>query len=180
MQANLYKQFKEEITPKLKAELGYKNVMQVPKVSKIIINSGVGRFVKESGYIENVENTLQRITGQKAVRTKAKKAISNFKIRENMEIGVMVTLRGPQMWHFLEKLLKVTFPRVRDFRGISAKAFDRQGNYTIGFKENSAFPEVKQGEVDKVHGLQIIVNTTAKNQKEGVALLTALGFPFSK
>ena len=180
MQANLYKQFKEEVTPKLKAELCYKNVMQVPKVAKVIINAGIGRFVKESGYIENVENTLQRITGQKPVRTKAKKAISNFKIRENMEIGVMVTLRGPRMWHFLEKLLKVTFPRVRDFRGISIKAFDRQGNYTIGFKENSAFPEVKQGEIDKMHGLQIIVNTTAKNQKEGTALLSALGFPFAK
>ncbi len=180
MQANLYKQFREEIAPKLKAELGYKNIMQVPKVSKVIINAGIGRFVKESGYIENVEDTLRRITGQKPVRTKAKKAISNFKIRENMEIGVMVTLRGPQMWHFLEKLLKVTFPRVRDFRGISAKSFDRQGNYTIGFKENSAFPEVKQGEIDKMHGLQIIVKTTAKNQKDGVALLSAIGFPFSK
>ena len=180
MQASLYKTFKEEIAPKLQIDLGYKNVMQVPKVFKVIINAGIGRFVKESGYIENVENTLQRITGQKPVRTKAKKAISNFKIRENMEIGVMVTLRGPQMWHFLEKLLKVTFPRVRDFRGISSKSFDRQGNYTIGFKENSPFPEVKQGEIDKMHGLQIIINTTAKNQKEGVALLSALGFPFSK
>ena len=180
MQANLYKQYKEQIVPKLKVELGYKNIMQVPKIVKVVINAGIGSFVKESGYIENVENTLQKITGQKPVRTKAKKAISNFKIRENMEIGVMVTLRGPQMWYFLEKLLKVTFPRVRDFRGISTKSFDRQGNYTIGFKENSAFPEIKQGEIDKMHGLQVIINTTAKNQKEGIALLTALGFPFAK
>lgn len=180
MQANLYKKYKEQVVPKLKADLGYKNVMQVPKISKVILNAGIGRFVKESGYIENVENTLQRITGQKPVRTKAKKAISNFKIRENMEIGVMVTLRGPRMWHFLEKLLNVTFPRVRDFRGIPTKAFDRQGNYTIGFKENSAFPEVKQGEIDKMHGLQVIINTTAKNQKEGAALLTEVGFPFAK
>jgi len=180
MQANLYKQYKEEIVPKLKNELGYKNAMQVPKITRVIINAGIGRFIKDSGYIENVENTLRNISGQKPVRTKAKKAISNFKIRENMEIGVMVTLRGPQMWHFLEKLLKVTFPRVRDFRGISPKSFDRQGNYTIGFKENSAFPEVKQGEIDKMHGLQIIINTTARNQKEGVTLLSAMGFPFAK
>jgi large subunit ribosomal protein L5 len=180
MQGTLYEQYKKEVVPALKKEFGYKNVMQVPRVTKVVINSGVGRFVKEAGYIDNVEKTLNRITGQKPVRTKARESISNFKIREGMEIGVVVTLRGPKMYQFLEKLVRVTFPRVRDFRGVTDKAFDRQGNYTIGLKENVAFPEVKSGEVDKIHGLQIIINTTAKNKQEGKALLTHLGFPFVK
>lgn len=180
MQANLYKQYKEKIVPKLKIDLGLTNVMQVPKITKVVLNVGVGKHVKEASYIENVENTLSKITGQKPVRTKAKKAISNFKSREGMEIGVAVTLRGPRMYQFLEKLLNVTFPRMRDFRGINPKAFDRQGNYSIGLKENSAFPEVKMTELDKVHGLQIVINTNAKNQKEGTALLAAMGFPFAK
>ncbi len=180
MQGTLYEQYKKEVVPALKKEFGYKNVMQVPRITKVVINSGVGRFVKETGYIDNVEKTLNRITGQKPVRTKARDSISNFKIREGMEIGVVVTLRGPKMYQFLEKLVRVTFPRVRDFRGVTDKAFDRQGNYTIGLKENVAFPEVKSGEVDKIHGLQIIINTTAKDKQEGKALLTHLGFPFVK
>lgn len=177
---SLYQTYKQEIVPALKAELGLKSVMQVPKITKIVLNAGIGRFVKEANYIENVEKTFIKITGQKPVRTRAKKAISNFKIRENQEIGVMVTIRGPRMYEFLEKLLRVTFPRVRDFHGISDKAFDRQGNFTIGFKENVAFPEVKVEEIEKVHGLQIIINTNAKDSKTGKALLTHLGFPFSK
>lgn len=177
---SLYQTYKQEIVPALKAELGLKSVMQVPKITKIVLNAGIGRFIKEANYIENVEKTFIKITGQKPVRTRAKKAISNFKIRENQEIGVMVTIRGPRMYEFLEKLLRVTFPRVRDFHGISDKAFDRQGNFTIGFKENVAFPEVKVEEIEKVHGLQIIINTNAKDSKTGKALLTHLGFPFSK
>ena len=180
MQGTLYEKYKKEVVPALKQEFGLKNVMQVPRITKVVINSGVGRFVKEAGYIDNVEKTLSRITGQKPVRTKARDSISNFKIREGMEIGVVVTLRGPKMYQFLEKLVRVTFPRVRDFRGVTDKAFDRQGNYTIGLKENVAFPEVKSGEVDKIHGLQIIINTTAKDKQEGKALLTHLGFPFVK
>jgi large subunit ribosomal protein L5 len=180
MTKNLYERYKTEIVPSLIKDGGYKNVMQIPKITKVVVNVGVGRFVKEANFIDNVEKVLTKITGQKPIRTKAKKSISNFKIREGMEIGVMVTLRGPQMYQFLEKLLRVTFPRVRDFHGISDKAFDRQGNYTIGFKENIAFPEVKMEEIDKVHGLQIIVATTAKNKEEGKKLLSALGFPFSK
>ncbi len=180
MQGTLYEKYKKEVVPALKQEFGLKNVMQVPRITKVVINSGVGRFVKEAGYIDNVEKTLSRITGQKPVRTKARDSISNFKIREGMEIGVVVTLRGPKMYQFLEKLVRVTFPRVRDFRGIIDKAFDRQGNYTIGLKENVAFPEIKSGDVDKIHGLQIIINTTAKNKQEGKALLTHLGFPFVK
>lgn len=176
---NFYEFYKKEVVPALMKERGYSNIMQVPKVKKVVLNAGIGRFIKESNYIENVEKTLSKITGQKPVRTKSKKSISNFKIREGQEIGVMVTLRGPRMYHFLEKLLKVTFPRVRDFHGISDKSFDRGGNYTIGFKENIAFPEVTAEEVEKAHGLQIIVNTTAKNREEGRALLAKLGFPFA-
>ncbi len=180
MQNILYQQYKEKVVPAVMAELNYKNRMQVPKVKKVVINVGVGKFVKDASYIDNVEKTLLKITGQKPVRTKAKKAISNFKIRENQEIGVVVTLRGPRMYDFLQKLLMVTFPRVRDFHGISATGFDRQGNLTIGFKENVAFPEVKMDELDKVHGLEIVINTNAKNQAEGKSLLTHLGFPFIK
>ncbi len=177
---NLYQEYKKVVVPKVQAELGYKNTLQVPKITKVVLNVGVGRFVKEASFIDNVEKVLTKISGQKAVRTKAKKSISNFKIREGQEIGVMVTLRGPRMYYFLEKLLKVTFPRVRDFHGISDKSFDRQGNYTIGFKENVAFPEVKMDELEKVHGLQIIIGTNAKNQAAGRALLKAFGFPFTK
>ena len=180
MTLNLYQKYKEVIVPALKAELKLKNTMQVPKITKVVINAGVGRFIKEASYIENVEKTLSKITGQKPIRTKAKKAISNFKIRQGQEIGVVVTLHGKRMYQFLEKLVNVSFPRIRDFRGITDKAFDRQGNYTLGLKENTAFPEVKTGEIEKMHGLQIIINTTAKDRVTGKALLTHLGFPFIK
>lgn len=176
----LYEKYKKEIVPALQKELGYKNIMQVPKINKVVLNAGIGRFVKEPHYLENVENTFRNITGQKPVRTVAKKSISNFKIRQGMEIGLKVTLRGKRMYEFLEKLLRVTFPRVKDFQGISDKGFDRQGNYTFGFKENVAFPEIKVDEIEKIHGLQIIVNISAKNKVESKALLTHLGFPFVK
>jgi len=180
MKVNLYEKYKKEVVPALQKELGYKNVMQVPKIKKVIINAGIGRFVKEPRYIDNVENTLTKITGQKPMRTKAKKSISNFKIREGMEIGVAVTLRGARMYQFLDKLVAITLPRVRDFRGLSDKSFDKNGNYTIGFKENLAFPEIKAEELEKIHGLQIIINTNVKNKAEGKALLIHMGFPFVK
>jgi len=180
MTPNLYQKYKDVVAPALKAELKLKNTMQVPKITKVVINAGVGRFIKEAGYIDNVEKTLTKITGQKPIRTKAKKAISNFKIRQGQEIGVVVTLHGKRMYQFLEKLINVSFPRIRDFRGITDKAFDRQGNYTLGLKENTAFPEVKTGEIEKMHGLQIIINTTAQDRVAGKALLTHLGFPFIK
>lgn len=180
MNVNLYQKYKKEVVPALKKELGFKSVMQVPKITKVVINVGVGRFVKDAGYIENVEKTLLKITGQKPVRTKAKKAISNFKIRENQEIGVMVTLHGARMYQFLEKLINVSFARIRDFRGVTDKAFDRQGNYTLGLKENTAFPEIKTGEIDKMHGLEVVINTSAKSRETGRALLSHLGFPFIK
>lgn len=180
MSVNLYEKYKKEIAPALQKELGYKNLMQVPKVQKVVVNAGIGRFVKEPRFIDNVESTISKITGQKSIRTKAKKSISNFKIREGMEIGVAVTLRGPRMYQFLEKLVSITLPRVRDFRGLSEKSFDKNGNYTIGFKENLAFPEIKAEELEKIHGLQIIINTNVKNKAEGKALLTHMGFPFVK
>ncbi|MEK7131600.1 MAG: 50S ribosomal protein L5 [Patescibacteria group bacterium] len=180
MKVNLYEKYKKEVVPALQKELGYKNIMQVPKIKKVVLNAGIGRFVKEPRYIDNVENTLSRITGQKPMRTKAKKSISNFKLREGMEIGVAVTLRGARMYQFLDKLVSITLPRVHDFRGLSEKSFDKNGNYTIGFKENISFPEIKAEDIEKVHGLQITINTNAKNKAEGKALLTHMGFPFVK
>ena len=180
MENNLYKKYKEKIVPKLKKDLSLKSTMDVPKLDKIVINVGVGKHTKEAGYIDNVEDTLTRITGQKPVRTKAKKAISNFKVREGMEIGVMVTLRGKKMYDFLDKLLSVTLPRMKDFRGINPKAFDKGGNYNLGIKEHVAFPEVKADQIDKVHGLEITVCTTAKDSNSARILLTYLGFPFKK
>ncbi|OGH66551.1 MAG: 50S ribosomal protein L5 [Candidatus Magasanikbacteria bacterium RIFCSPHIGHO2_02_FULL_41_13] len=173
----LYEQYKK-IQKDLKAELGYSNIMQVPALKKIVVNVGYGRHAKDNAYIENVENTLTSITGQKPLRNKSTKSISNFKIREGMDIGMSVTLRGPAMYNFLYKLIHITFPRVRDFRGVSVKNFDRQGNYSIGFKENIAFPEVGIEAIDKIHGLQVVISTSAKNAKEGQALLSKLGFPF--
>lgn len=180
MKVNLYEKYKKEVVPALQKELGLKNIMQVPKIKKVVLNAGIGRFVKEPRYIDNVESTLGKITGQKPMRTKAKKSISNFKLREGMEIGVAVTLRGARMYQFLDKLISITLPRVRDFRGLSEKSFDKNGNYTIGFKENLAFPEIKADELEKIHGLQITINTNAKNKVEGKALLTHLGLPFVK
>jgi len=180
MQNNLQVQYNKVAVPALMKEFGFKSVMQVPRIKKMVVNVGYGRNLKEPGFVDNVTKTLTKITGQKPVHTKSKKSISNFKVREGQEIGAVVTLRGQRMWNFLEKLVKITFPRVRDFHGVSDKSFDKQGNYTFGFKENLAFPEVKVEEIDKIHGLQIIVNTTAKNRTEGLALLTQIGFPFIK
>jgi large subunit ribosomal protein L5 len=172
---NLQKQYYNEIRPALIKKFGMK-----PVVNKVTINVGLGSGLKEQGYAENVVGTLLRITGQKPIITKAKKSISSFKIREGMSVGVKVTLRGERMWDFLEKLVKITFPRVRDFRGISDKGFDGQGNYSIGFKEYIAFPEINPDEIDKVHGLEIAISTTAKKDDLGRELLYQLGFPFKK
>lgn len=180
MESRLYKKYKEEVVPALREEFGYKNIMQVPKIVKITLNVGFGKHAKENSFIENVEKTLSGISGQKPVRNKATKSISNFKIREGMEIGASVTLRGKRMYDFIDKLVNITMPRVRDFRGINPKSFDKNGNYSIGFKENIAFPEIKSDAIDQIHGLQVVINTTAKNKKEGYALLEKIGFPFKK
>lgn len=163
------------------AKFGYKNVMAVPTIKKIVINSGVGRHTKDKGFIENVADIITRISGQKPILTKAKKSISSFKVREGQIIGVAVTLRGQKMYDFLEKLVNVTFPRIRDFRGISEKHMDRTGNITIGFKEYTAFPEVRADEIENIHGLEISIATSAKGNKEaGLELLKMIGFPFKK
>ncbi|OIO20431.1 MAG: 50S ribosomal protein L5 [Candidatus Magasanikbacteria bacterium CG1_02_32_51] len=180
MKPALYKIYKETIVPALQAELGLKNIMKVPKIEKVVLNIGYGRNAKDKAFLERVEKTLTLISGQKPVHNKAKKSISNFKIREGMEIGSSVTLRGAKMYEFLYKLINLTFPRVRDFRGLDPKSFDGKGNFTIGFKEQLAFPEISGESADNIHGLQIIVNTTAKDNKSGMALLSHLGFPFRK
>ena len=179
MDSRLYKKIQTEVVPALKQELGLKNIMQTPRILKVIVNVGYGRHAKENAFIENVEKTLTMITGQKPMHNKAAKAISNFKTRAGMPIGCSVTLRGKKMYDFVDKLVSVTFPRMKDFRGITPKAFDKQGNYTIGFKENIAFPEIKADAIDKIHGLQVIISTSAKTREQGLALLTKVGFPFS-
>jgi len=178
MKSELYKQYKNEVAPALKEKFGYRNVMQVPRIEKVVLNVGYGRHTKDSAYIDNITETLRTITGQAPVHNKAKKSISNFKVREGSPVGASVTLRGEKMYDFLQKLVSITFPRVRDFRGIDPNGFDRQGNYAVGFKENVAFPEINAGSLDKVHGLEVIIRTTATKKEEGFELLKGLGFPF--
>ncbi len=180
MESVLYTQYKENVVSALKEEFGYKNVMQVPRIEKVTINVGYGRHVKDKSYIDTVDKTLTAITGQKPVHNKAKKSISNFKIREGMPIGASVTLRGAAMYDFLYKFVSLTLPRVRDFRGLKPTCFDGEGNCTIGIREHIAFPEVGMDSVDKIHGLEIVLTTTAKKNEEGLSLLKKLGFPFKE
>lgn len=177
---DLKTRFKEDIVPELKKTLGIANDMAVPKVTKIVINTGIGTYLKNHKDPSNVVENISAITGQKPVLIKARKSVSNFKIREGMVVGARVTLSGDNMYHFLNKLINIVFPRVRDFRGISLKAFDGNGNYSIGFKEHTVFPEIRHDDVINGHGLQININTSAKNNEEALALLKALGFPFKK
>ena len=170
--------FNKEVAPALKEKFGYKNVLAIPKIEKVVVNIGTGRGLQDAKFNEVAESTLQRITGQRPVKTIAKKSISNFKIREGLVVGMMTTLRGPRMYDFLDKLVNITLPRIRDFRGISDKSVDPQGNLTIGFKEHIAFPEIKSDEVEKIHGLQVTIVTSAKSRAEGLELFKLLGFPF--
>jgi large subunit ribosomal protein L5 len=176
----LKEKYNKEIIKALEIKFGFKNVNQVPKLLKATINIGVGRNAKEAAYIDNAEKSLVRISGQKPIRTKAKKSISAFKIREGMVVGLKSTLRGNRMYDFVEKLVHISFPRVRDFRGISDKQVDRQGNLTIGFKEHVNFPEIKGDEIENIHGLEICLTTSAKTREEGLELFKLLGFPFKK
>jgi len=180
MAARMKERFLNEITPALMQKFNYTTVMQVPKIEKIVINMGVGDAVQNSKVLDAAVNDLQLIAGQKPVITKAKKSIAGFKLRENMPIGVKVTLRGERMYYFLDKLINVTLPRVRDFRGISTKAFDGRGNYTLGLKEQLIFPEIEYDKVDKVRGMDIVIVTTAKTDEESRELLNQLGMPFTK
>ena len=169
--------YKEKAIPELKKQLGLKNVHQLPKVIKVTLNIGLGKAKDDAKLIELAESNLTRISGQKPVVTLAKKSISNFKVREGMKVGLVVTLRGKSMWSFLTKLVHIAIPRVRDFRGISPKSIDKQGNLTIGFKEHIVFSEIKSDEVEKVHGLEVSITTTAGSREVGEALFRLLGFP---
>jgi len=175
---NLKEKYKKEIVKKMTDKFGYKNTMAVPKLIKVVINSGVGRNAKDKNFVDSVVSSLERISGQKPVQTKAKQSISAFKTRKGMIIGVAVTLRGKRMFDFTEKLVNITFPRIRDFRGISAKQIDNHGNLAVGFKEQVAFPEIKADEASNVHGLQVCFSTTAKTYEEGLELFKLMGFPF--
>ena len=172
--------FTEEVTPKLVEQYGYTSVMQVPKVEKIVVNMGVGDAVSNAKNLEKAVDELTLLTGQKPIVTKAKKSIAGFRLREGMPIGAKVTLRGERMYDFLDKLITVSLPRVRDFQGISNKAFDGRGNYTLGVKEQLIFPEVNYDNVDKVRGMDIVIVTTAQTDEESHALLKELGMPFKK
>lgn len=168
----------KKAAPQLQKQFGYKNVWAVPRITKVVVNIGLSGAIRGDAKLAEVtESTLARITGQKPVLTLARKSIANFKIRQGMVVGMKTTLRGRTMDDFLQKLMRVTFARVRDFRGISRKAVDAHGNLAVGFREHIAFPEVRPDEVDKLHGLEIAVATTAKTREEGVALFEALGFP---
>lgn len=177
---NFETRFKKEIVPALKKELELKNDLQVPRMLKVTLNVGVGKSLKDPNYLASVEDSLTRIAGQKPIRTKAKKSISSFKIRQGLVVGLKVTLRKKRMYDFLEKLFAFTLPRVRDFRGLDMKAIDKQGNLSIGFKEQLPFPEVRSDEIDRVHGIEVAITTNASNRKAGLALFRAVGVPFKE
>ncbi len=176
--ATLKKTYREEILPKLKEELGLNNVHEVPRITKITLNMGVGEAIGDKKVIENAVADLEKIAGQKAVVTKARKSVAGFKVREGWPIGVKVTLRKERMYEFLERLVDIALPRVRDFRGLSPKSFDGRGNYSMGVKEQIIFPEIDYDKIDTLRGLDITLTTTAKSDEEGRALLKAFNFPF--
>jgi len=174
----LKERYKSEVTAQLQKEFNFSNKMQIPTLSKIVLNMGVGEAAKDSKLIEGAIRDLTTITGQRPLVTKARKSIANFKLREGQPIGAHVTLRGDRMWEFMDRLLSVSLPRIRDFRGLSPKQFDGSGNYTFGLTEQVVFPEIEQDKLDRVRGMDITIVTSAKNDNEGRALLKALGFPF--
>jgi len=180
MQAELYREYKDRVVPALRQKLGYKNLLEVPKVDKVVVNTCIpaqGSDVKQA--LEDAKKELALITGQKPAETRSKKSISNFKLRKGQAIGAKVTLRGDRMYEFLERLIKMALPRIRDFRGISAKAFDGRGNYTLGVQDQSIFPEVELDRIKRNVGFDITIVTTARTNQEAKALLTELGVPFS-
>jgi large subunit ribosomal protein L5 len=172
--------YREKVVPALKEQFGYANVMQVPQLDKIVVSIGLGEYVQNHKALDAAQGDLATITGQKPITVRAKKSIANFKLREGMPIGLKVTLRGRQMYEFLDRLLSLALPRIRDFRGVSDKAFDTRGNYTIGLKEQLIFPEIVYDKVDKSRGMNITFVTTANTDKEAYALLKEFGMPFRK
>ncbi|APB34324.1 50S ribosomal protein L5 [Gloeomargarita lithophora Alchichica-D10] len=178
MAQRLKTQYQETIIPRLMQEFSYTNPHQVPKVVKVNVNRGLGEASQNAKALESSLQEINLITGQKAVVTRAKQAIAGFKIREGMPVGMMVTLRGDRMYSFLERLIHLALPRIRDFRGINPKSFDGRGNYSLGLKEQLIFPEIEYDKIDKIRGMDIAIITTARNDREGLALLKALGMPF--
>ncbi len=176
----LNQRYRQEILPRLRADFGYANVMQVPTVTKVVVNMGVGEATRDAKLIEGAVRDLSVITGQRPAVTRARKSIAQFKLREGMPIGAHATLRGDRMWEFLDRLLALALPRIRDFRGLSPRQFDGSGNYTFGLNEQSMFHEVDQDRMDRVRGMDITVVTSARNDEEGRALLRHLGFPFKE
>ena len=176
---NLKKNYQDEVAPALMQKFGYKSPMQIPRLDKIVVNCGCGEARDNSKVLEAVVSDLTTITGQKAIITKAKKSVANFKLREGMNIGAKVTLRGDRMWEFLDRLFNVALPRVRDFRGINPNAFDGRGNYAMGIKEQLIFPEIEYDKIDKIRGMDIVITTTARTDEEAKELLTLVGAPFA-
>ncbi len=177
---SLYERMKSEVIPTLKEELGLKNNLAVPRIEKVRINVGIGSLAKQTKDFSEVIENVAKITGQKPVVTKAKIAVSNFKLRKGMPVGIVTTLRGKRAYDLMDRLVNVVIPRMRDFRGLSIKAFDGHGNYNIGFKEALVFPEINPDDVTNVHGIQVTIVTSAKNDEEGIALLRKIGLPFKK
>ena len=178
MSMSLLEKYQQEVIPALIEQFHYSNKMGVPRLTKVVVNVGVGRMSKDKTFVDSVQNTLMKITGQKPILNPARKSISAFKIREGMIVGVSVTLRGQRMDDFVEKLIAISLPRIRDFRGLDSRVVDHQGNLNLGFKECSPFPEVHLDELEKEHGLEVSIVTTAKTAEEGLALFKLLGFPF--
>lgn len=178
MTTRLKERYDKEVLPRLMKEMGYKNRLQTPRLDKIVVNIGLGEAIQNAKALDQAAAELSTITGQKPVITRARKAIANFKLREGMAIGCMVTLRGNRMYEFLDRLLNVALPRVRDFKGVSDRSFDGRGNYALGVREQIIFPEIDLDKVEKVRGLTVCINTTARTDAEGKALLRALGMPF--
>jgi large subunit ribosomal protein L5 len=178
--ARLAQTYRDQIVPKLKADLGVANIMQVPKIVKITVNMGVGEAVADRKVMDAAVADLTKITGQKPMITKARKAIASFKLRQGLAVGCMVTLRGDRMYEFLDRLISIAMPRIRDFRGVSPRSFDGRGNYSLGIKEQIIFPEIQYDQIDSIRGMDITITTTASDNKQGRALLEAFNFPFRK
>ena len=176
----MHERYQKEVAPALFKQFSFKNVMQVPRIQKIVVNIGVGEALDNAKALDAAVGDLTTVTGQKPVTTKARKSIANFKLREGRLIGAKVTLRGDRMWAFLDRLLNIALPRVRDFRGVSANAFDGRGNYTLGLKDQLVFPEIEYDKIDKLRGMEVTIVTTAKTDEQARALLQMLGMPFGK
>ena len=178
--AKLHDFYKDTVVAELQKQFGYKSVMQVPRIEKITLNMGVGEAIADKKVLEHATNDLTAISGQKPVTTVARKSVAGFKIREGYPIGTKVTLRGERMWEFLERLISISIPRIRDFRGLNPKSFDGRGNYSMGVREQIIFPEIEYDKIDKIRGLDVTITTSAKDNEEGLALLSAFEFPFKK